>query len=185
MNATPPQDHDHSSYEPVFSYGHLRAHYLQSDMGSGSVHIRQFVRAEHLATLREHLLADRATLTTTPNTLLQVSLSAISCQCLWELQSGIMLRVLENISGLFNLLPDTHCKQTSLLLPPVTHAGIGQWHDPNTRLAAALVLVINLDNGDADLCVNADALSRVTTGSTSSLQVTYWQHYGDTAGVSA
>lgn len=184
MNATPPQDHDHSSYEPVFSYGHLRAHYLQSDMGSGSVHIRQFVRAEHLATVREHLLADRTILSATPNTRQQVFLSAISCQCLWELQSGIMLRVLENISGLFNLLPDTHCKQTSLLLPPVTRAGIGQWHDQDTRLAAALVLVINLDNGNADLCIQAEALSLVPTGS-ASLQVTYWQHHGDTAGAQA
>src|SRR6478609_5578831 len=87
-------------YEPLFSYGHLRAHYLNSDTSSGTIPIKQFVRPEHCAELLENLIHDSRILTSNDNTLPQRELSAVSRQCLWELHSGIMIRVLENISGL-------------------------------------------------------------------------------------
>ncbi|HSC75793.1 MAG TPA: hypothetical protein VLB90_06125 [Pseudomonadales bacterium] len=164
-----------NSYESLFGYGHLRAHYLGSDMTTGSLHVTQFVRTEHLAILRDNLLIDRAILSHGSNTLLQRQITPVSRQCLWELQSGIMLRVLENITGLHNLLPDTHCKQTRLLLPPDT-TGLHQWHTPDTRLDVALVVVIQLDNGNAQLCTNAQSLDTTSTGN-ASLQVSYWQHH--------
>lgn len=174
----PAQD---KSHETLVSYGHLRGHYLQSDMGAGHLHIRHFLRPEYVTVIREQLLADRALLTTSPNTRLQTALSPVSRQCLWELQSGIMLRVLENITGLSNLLPDTHCKQSGLLLPPVTQAGIGDWQDADTGLAAVLVLVIQLDTGDAELCTRPDTLHKTGTGS-AALQITYWHHDAANAG---
>lgn len=161
-------------YEPLFSYGHLRANYIGSDMASGSLRVTQFVRHEHIATLRDNLLADRALLSSGKNTLSELNLSPVSRQCLWELQSGIMLRVLENITGLHNLLPDTRCKQTRLILPPDT-AGLHNWHDADTDLDITLVLVIQLDSGDVQFCTDAQSLANTSTGS-ASLQVSYWQH---------
>lgn len=163
------------SHDTLVSYGHLREHHLDSDMGTGRLHIPHFLRPEYVAVIREQLLADHSILTTSPNTRLQTALSPVSRQCLWELQSGIMLRVLENITGLANLLPDTHCKQTRLLLPPTTQADIGNWHDPETGLAAVLVLLIRLDSGDAELCTRPDTLHKVAIGS-AALQITYWHH---------
>ena len=175
MTATRQPTHETSGYEALISYGHLRAHYLGSDITSGALHVNQFLRPEHLETLRESLLQDRAILLSADNALLQRELTPVSRQCLWELQSGIMLRVLENITGLHNLLPDTRCKQTRLLFPP-SLPGLDNWQDPDTRLDAALVLVIRLDRGDAEFCTTAQALAKVVAGSTATLQVTYWQH---------
>lgn len=161
--------------ESLFSYGHLRGHYLHSDMGSGLLHIDQFVRPEHVEALRAQLLAERDIFTTSPNTALQPQLSPLGRQCLWELQSGIMLRVLENITGLHHLLPDTHCRASTLLLPPATHAGLSEWRDAPTGLHAALVVVIALVDGSAVLCTRADTLASVAIGE-GALQVAYWQH---------
>lgn len=175
MTSTKQSTSETSGYDPLFGYGHLRANYIGSDMASGSLHVTQLVRPEHLVTLRDHLLIDRAILSSGKNTQLQRKITAVSRQCLWELQSGIMLRVLENITGLHNLLPDTHCKQTCLLLPP-TMTGLSQWCDPDTSLDVALVLVIQLDNGDAQLCTSAQSLDKISIGN-ASLQVSYWQHH--------
>lgn len=180
MTATAQPTYETSGYEALISYGHLRAHYLGSDITSGILHVNQFLRQEHLETLRESLLQDRAILISADNALLQRELNPVSRQCLWELQSGIMLRVLENITGLHNLLPDTRCKQTRLLFS-TSMPGLDNWQDPDTRLDAALVLVIRLDQGDAEFCTTPQALAKVLTGN-AAIQVTYWQHHAAVTG---
>ncbi len=169
-------------YEPLFSYGHLRAHYLNSDTSSGNIHIRQFVRPEHCAELLENLTRDSRILTSNNNSTSQRELSAVSRQCLWELHSGIMIRVLENISGLHHLLPDTHCKQTHLVLNFPTSATNIKWHDPDTCLDVALILTIDLHSGDAHICTKKHALDNLIINDTS-LQAIYWQHNSETSGI--
>lgn len=183
MSAIPPKDAEQSQYEPLFSYGQLRGHYLNSDMSKGLLHIGQFARPEHLALLRSSLSTDSNALTPSPDAASLLSLSPVSRQCLWELHSGIMLRVLENITGLFNLLPDTYCKQSRLLLAG-EKSGLGEWRDRSTGLSAVLVVVLQLDSGSADLCTSAEVLPLVKTES-AALQITYWQHHPDNAGATS
>lgn len=174
-NASTPL-HDISSYKTLFCYGHLRGHFLHANMSSGKLHIDQFIRPESLAELKTQLVGNQAILTQTPNTPLQRDLAPMSRQCLWELQSGIMLRALENVTGLNNLLPDTHCKATRLLLPPDdTSLSLAKWHDAITKLDVALVLVILLDQGDAILFTTPEAL-KSTAIDTAAFQITYWQN---------
>jgi hypothetical protein len=167
--------HDSNGYKTLFGYGHLRGKFLHSDMSGGKLHIDHFVRPEFLSELREQLITNQDILTQTPNTTLQRDLAPASRQCLWELHSGIMLRALENITDLTNLLPDTHCKSTRLLFPSGTGMPLAQWHDPSTKLDVALVLVILLDQGDAMLFTTPDAFS-ATSISSVALQVTYWKN---------
>lgn len=174
--------HEIKSYEPLFNYGHLRGQYLNSVMTDGYLYIKQFVRPEHISTVREQLAADKNILSSTGKTELQRKLSPVSRQCLWELHSGIMLRVLENITGLHNLLPDTYCKQTHLLPASSEKITLNSWHDPSSGLDAALVLIIQTSGGDAEFCTTAEALAKITTDNFA-LQVTYWQHNVKIAGV--
>jgi hypothetical protein len=174
-----------NGYEPLFSYGHLRGHYVGSDMTCGALHVEQFVRPEHLSALRETLVADHVVMSPSSDAAVQQRKAMpITRQCLWELQSGIMLRVLENITGLHNLLPDTRCKQTRIVFAPSEQPKIETWHDPDTGLDVALVLVIQLNNGDAEFSTNAKSLTEVVTSCTA-LQVSYWQHKFEMTGVSA
>ena len=170
------------NYKPLFSYGHLRGQYLNNVMTDGYLYITQFIRPEHISTLREQLVANKNILSSTSKTELQRKLSPVSRQCLWELHSGIMLRVLENITGLHNLLPDTYCKQTHLLPASSEKITLNSWHDPSSGLDAALVLIIQLDSGNAELCNTADALAKITTKNIA-LQAIYWQHNVQTAGL--
>lgn len=163
-----------NSHESLFGYGHLRAHYIGSNMANGFLHVTQFVRPEHLTTLRDNLLVDHAILSLGNNTLLQRQITPVSRQCLWELHSGIMLRVLENITGLQNLLPDTHCRATCLLSNP-ENALANNWHEIHTGLRAALMLVIDIDSGDAIFCTNETALASIKIKDYA-LQATYWQY---------
>ncbi len=181
MTASKKLTHDTEDYEPLFSYGHLRGHYFNSVIADGHLCVKQFVRPEHISILREQLIANEYILSFTSNTELQRGLSPVSRQCLWELHSGIMLRVLENITGLQNLLPDTHCKQTRLLPTPSEKTVLNTWHDANSHLDAALVLIIQTSSGDADFCTTAEALAKITTNDLA-LQVTYWQHNMKIAG---
>ena len=174
--------HEIDDYEPLFSYGHLRGQYLNSAMTDGYLHIKQFVRPEHISILREQLVANKNILSSTSKKELQRKLTPVSRQCLWELHSGIMLRVVENITGLHNLLPDTYCKQTHLLPTSSEKITLNSWHDPSSCLDAALVLIIQLDSGNAELCNTAEALAKITTKNIA-LQVTYWQHNMQAAGV--
>jgi hypothetical protein len=173
MNTKPASSKEAERYEALFSYGHLRANYFGSDLGSGKLHVKKFLRPECLKALREDLVGNSVILTKSPNTELQASLSPISRQCLWELHSGIMIRTIENITNISNLLPDTRCKQSRLLLSE-GDPDIGNWHDPETRLGAALVLVLYLTSGDAFICTNPHALATVST-EFPSLHMTYWQ----------
>lgn len=173
--------HRTGDYEPLFSYRYLRDQYLNSAMTDNYLHIKHFVRPEHISILCEQLIADKNILLSACNTELQRALSPVSRQCLWELHSGIMLRALENITGLHNLLPDTYCKQTRLLPSSSEKIALESWHDPDSCLDAALVLIIHLCSGDTEFCTTADALAKITTNS-SALQITYWQHNTKTQG---
>lgn len=174
MNTKPASSKEAERYEALFSYGHLRANYFGSNLGSGKLHVKRFLRPECLQALREDLIGNSVAFTRSPNTELQASLSPISRQCLWELHSGIMIRTIENITNACNLLPDTHCKKSKLLLSEADQPDIGNWLDPETRLGAALVLVLCLSSGDAFICTNPHALATVST-MPPSLQITYWQ----------
>ena len=174
--------HEIDNYEPLFSYGHLRGQYMNSVMADGYLHVKQFVRHEHISILREQLIADKHILSPASNAKLQRKLSPTSRQCLWELHSGIMLRVLENITGLHNLLPDTYCKKTHLILSSSKKIALNSWHDKSSCLDAALVLIIQLNSGNAEFCNTAEALAK-TTADNAALQITYWQHNIKIAGL--
>lgn len=164
-----------NDYEPLFGYGQLRGVYLNSDMSTGQLHIKQFVREEHVTLLREALLSDRHIFMKSPNTLQQAGLSPVSRQCLWELHSGIMLRVLENITGIHNLLPDTHCHSTELLPAPCTDCTGTAHETPTTGLVNAITILLLLDSGDALLCTDDQLLENIRCDSPV-LRVSYWQH---------
>jgi hypothetical protein len=139
-----------STHENLFSYGTVRAlHASDTPVATYEMHIPEFVRSDLLAGLRTALVADTQILTTTPNTTLQNFLSPLSRQCMWELHSGIMLRLLENITGIRNLLPDTHCRHSCLL--PLEQALVQDTvkNDIETGLDISLVLLLCLDHGDA------------------------------------
>ncbi len=164
------------THELLFSYGQIREHYAKHGPNTADpLRIEHFIRREHLPLLNRSLRDDGPIFTHRPNTLLQINLSPVSRQCLWELHSGIMLRLLENITGLTNLLPDTHCKQ-SFLLPKdrATPLPIA-WHDANTGLTAALIMFLQLDTGDAVICRSTDSAHSINP-SMNTLQITYWQH---------
>ncbi|MEZ5540398.1 MAG: hypothetical protein R3E63_10745 [Pseudomonadales bacterium] len=159
------------SHKALFSYGHMRAHYTGRGIdANNSLLIEQFIRPENLTNLREALLQDQAIFSECPNTYLQSHLSPISRQCLWELQSGIMIRLLENITLLDNLLPDTHCRYSFLSLK-----NSKPYQSSNKNDAAAtptLVLHIDLDSGGAKLIIN----TRQFPLQENVLQFCYWQH---------
>jgi hypothetical protein len=170
-----------TTYDTLFSYGHLRANYLNSDMTLGKLSIKKFLRLDHLDVLRKELIKDSAILTKTPNTDFQVALSPISRQCLWELHSGIMIRTIENITNIPNLLPDTHCKQSRLLLASsANNAGIASWHNTETQQEVAIALIIFLDSGDAVICTDYKILSEVLISS-DILQIIYWKKIAEIA----
>lgn len=171
----PVQANPVDAYEPLFSYGHLRGRYAGSKLSAGMLAIPQFARPEHLATLREHLLKDQAIFTLQPNTRAQLGLSPVSRQCLWELHSGIMLRVLENITGIHHLLPDPHCRHSGFVLTGQPIPLPSTWRDDATGLEAALVILLRLDNGEATLCTTPQAV-RLSTVSSATLCMSYWQH---------
>lgn len=175
-----------SSHENIFSYGTIRALHASDTSGpQHELHIHEFVRHDMLPELRSALLGDTEILTTTPNTRMQNLLSPVSRQCLWELHSGIMLRLLENITCTKNLLPDTHCKKSRLL--PLqealaTSGGTVNTIDSETGLHVALELLLLLESGDA-IIRNLDVPSNtgsVASGETDSdeeydvLKITYW-----------
>ena len=166
-----------TKHETLFSYNHLRANYLNSDMRSGRLLIKRFLRIDYLKVLHKELVKDYEILKKTPNTDSQIFLSPISRQCLWELHSGIMIRVIENITSTINLLPDTHCKQSRLLLTPYK-SGISSWHDTETQQEIAIVLTIFLDSGDAEMCTNHKTQSEALIKS-NALQIVYWKKIPD------
>ena len=164
-----------NDYEPLFSYRILRDQYLNSLMTDGHLCVKQFVRSKHVSSLYEQLLADRNILLSGHCVELQRALSPVSRQCLWELQSGIMLRALENITGLCNLLPDTYCKQTRFLPNSSGKIFLESWRDEKFCLDTVLVLIIQLHSGNAEFFTTTDALAKITI-SDPALQITYWQH---------
>lgn len=166
-------------YEALFSYGYLRTHYLASDISSGKLLVNRFIRPESLQLLSNELLKDSHLLTRN-NTTLQFKLSPLSRQCLWELHSGIMIRILENITKISNLLPDPHCTESMLYPHPSAKFKLHNWVNPDTNLEAGLVLIINLGNGDAHFCSTALALQQISIDAPS-LQLTYWRN-NQTAG---
>ena len=161
-----------SSHDNLFCYGQIRAAHASGSLAlQGKLHIKEFVRHDILTTLKDALLSDRETLTTNPNTSKQTSLSSPSRQCLWELHSGIMLRLLENITGTRNLLPDTHCKQSRLLQrgDPV----ISNMQDTDAGLQASLVLLIMLNTGAAIIANASNSTADIATDA-NTLKIVYW-----------
>lgn len=161
------------STDTLFLYSRLREDYLNSDMQQGKIIINNFLRIDYLEALRKELVKDYKILSTTPNTKLQISLSPISRQCLWELHSGIMIRAIEKITNINNLLPDTHCKNSRLLLA-LSNPNIAQWEIPATQQEIAVVLIIFLDRGDAAIFTNKKSLAEIVITS-NALQIIYWK----------
>ena len=178
MIASEQTNEDSVGYEPIFSYGHLRANYTGSEINNGLLPVSQFVRKEHVAALHEALLLDKDNLATA-SAMAQRNITPVTRQCLWELQSGIMIRVLENITGLHNLLPDSRCKQSQIALASnATALQLPVQKDPETGLTSALLVLIQLHTGNAYLCTSASKPDCIKSeGDT--LCVTYWQHKPD------
>ncbi|HQQ63756.1 MAG TPA: hypothetical protein PLF22_09310 [Pseudomonadales bacterium] len=173
------------THENLFSYGPVRAlHAAATPVPGYELHVHEFIRRDVLLALRDALSADADILTTMPNTGLQNLLSPLTRQCLWELHSGIMLRLLENITGIKNLLPDTHCKQSCLLPRGEAFAKNPAARDSDTGLHASLVLLLLLDNGDAiirNLSVPSSAGRTIGTDEASAdkknvMKIVYWTH---------
>jgi hypothetical protein len=162
------------NFETFFSYGHMRANYLGSGIKSGNLNIEMFIRPKYIFEIKKNIILDSKVFKECPNTYLQSTLSPISRQFLWEIQSGIMIRLLENITNETNLIPDTHCKQSKLEQNPTNKLRLENWHDPDTNLKAALVLGVSLDNGSAFICKNPSSLGRVSIDSPHII-TTYWQ----------
>ncbi len=165
------------SHKALFSYGHMRAHYTGRGFDTnGCLLIEQFIRPENLAGLSEALKHDRVIFSQCPNTQLQSQLSPIGRQCLWELQSGIMIRLLENITHLENLLPDTHCSESFFAVEDNSIPKSSQKNNGNTT--SALTLTICLNTGNATLTYSSTANSQPLSGNT--LQFCYWQYQNKT-----
>jgi len=151
-------------YKALFSYGHMRATYIPSNFSDqGCLSIAQFVRPEYLEDLRHALINDQAIFLQHPNTQQQSELSPVSRQCLWELHSGIMIRLLENITGISNLLPDTHCQ----------HSGFNAADAPNAY-NPTLLLSICLTTGNAAL-KQTNTPSRNPSEIANTFHMYYWQ----------
>lgn len=166
--------HINENFETFFSYGHIRAKYLGHGIKSGILNIEMFIRPEYIFEIKKHIILDSKILEACPNTHLQSTLSPISRQFLWEMQSGIMIRLLENITNITNIIPDTHCKKSKLEKNPINKLSIENWHDPDTNLKAALVIGVSLNNGNAFICTNPSSLGKVSIESPHII-TTYWQ----------
>ncbi|MEZ5436423.1 MAG: hypothetical protein R3E67_07940 [Pseudomonadales bacterium] len=118
------------------------------------------MRPEYLEDLRHALINDQAIFLQHPNTQQQSELSPVSRQCLWELHSGIMIRLLENITGISNLLPDTHCQ----------YSGFNAADTPNPTL----LLSIGLTTGNAAL-KQTNAAARNPSETANTFYMYYWQ----------
>lgn len=166
------------SLEQLFAYGQTRERYLmkEGEPRRATQHIQQFVRHEHLDTLRQALLRDKALLQqkTTPEW--QLGLSPISRQCLWELHSGILIRLLENISGQTQLLPDAQCRHLSLMDITSGPVSVDSWHDTVSDLPIALYVFIGLDTGEAILYPDKQ---HAITLNEPTLQVAYYHYSGE------
>jgi hypothetical protein len=162
-----------TSHEPLFSYGYLRAHYIGTTISAHEcLAIKNFLRPEHRKATQTALTQDQSIFSTTPNTALQQQLSPISRQFLWELHSGIMLRLLENISGLANLLPDTHCQYSGFLSTTDTRPA-------NTTIA--LILFININTGNATLYLPHLQPQPNIQDTTNNLKISYWRYIAERA----
>jgi hypothetical protein len=144
-----------SEQVPLFSYGKIREQHAaraslitNNDISTAPVHIPQFVRPEFLQSWQNAISCDAPTMSKSLCAETQLALSPISRQSIWELQSGIMLRLLETITGKQGLLPDGHGIFSRFWQPPVIHCGPANWHDSDTGLQGAINLLLLL-NGDA------------------------------------
>lgn len=175
-----------TTLEQIFAYGQTRERYgmKEGEPRRPLQHIQHFVRHEHANTLKHALLHDKDHFRNDHIAALekadlhwQLAISPISRQCVWELHSGILIRLLENITGLTQLVPDAQCRYLQLLdttnqsLVPVN------WHDEATNLPIVLYVFIGLDSGAAMLCPdkNQEIILAEPT-----LQVAYFHYSGET-----
>lgn len=164
------------THEPIFSYGRLRSEYTQAPafQTSGFLEVPLFIRPEALAVTQAALQKDQPIFQETPNTTLQVNLSHTSRQFLWELHSGIMIRTLENITNLQNMLPDTHCHYSNFV---TTDARTYNKHTTNGIAIEniCLYLFINIKNGSAILQSKKHTRAHSTyQGDT--IKICYWEN---------
>lgn len=164
-------------YKALFSYGHMRATHLGQHLSeSEQLVIDQFVRPEYLTALRDVLNHDHTIFSCHPNTLQQRYLSPLSRQCLWELHSGIMIRLLENITGLSNLLADTHCEYSGLAQTLASTASTHELPQPPVALPPTLTVSIDLASGSATLSRAGSAYLLPAVSPNGTLHACYWQH---------
>jgi hypothetical protein len=141
-----------TTLDTLFAYGQTRERY-QLPAGSlpiASRLLRQLVRPEYITSLATALDSDRELLICHRPADSELSLSPITRQCLWELHSGIFLRLLENISGYSNLIPDTHCRHL-IFTQANQPLHLDNWHDTETNLQITAYLCIGLVSGDGSL----------------------------------
>ncbi|HNE26180.1 MAG TPA: hypothetical protein PLH12_03460 [Pseudomonadales bacterium] len=164
-----------TAHEPLFSYGRLRSEHTNADAfkNSGILKILSFIRPEALAVTQAALQKDQLIFQKTPNTTLQVNLSIISRQFLWELHSGIMIRTLENITNMRNMLPDTHCHYSHFVNAD-THTYEKQTIGINIE-NICLYLFINLENGEAILQSTKNTQTK-SIHQGNSVKICYWQN---------
>lgn len=169
----------HMTFDQLFTYGQTREHYAvkPGERINTEREILALVRPEHLATLREAVFHDRAILDNCSGRQWQLRLSPVTRQCLWEMHSGIFLRLLENITGYTQLLPDAKCHFLKLHSQIASTVTTENRQDPETGLPVILYLFLGLDSGNAIL---ASANGNPVTINEPSLQFAFLYFSGNT-----
>ncbi len=147
-----------NTLEMIFTYGRTRDLYAMKEhepLRTFQV-IDQLIRPEYLPVVRNALLADQALIENKSDNQWQLALSPVSRQCVWELHCGIMIRLLETVSGLTHLLADAQCQHMRLIEPPEQRWSTTNWHDTKTELPIALYLLLGIRSGSAILCTEPD-----------------------------
>lgn len=159
----------------LFAYGGLRERYDTQDASHAPVRLEGFVHPDNVAPWWEAIRHDQAILSRAPNTQWQGELSPLSRQALWELHSGIMLRLLEHLAGMSHLLPDTHGHASTPLdgsRPPPAWEAHPAWHIPR-----ALMLWLQPD-GTALLASSVQAATLAAGQAPEAWQLTYYRYAG-------
>ena len=140
--------------------------------------LQQFVKHEHISDLKQAILGDSTVLNEKQDAQWQLQLCPISRQYLWELHSGILIRLIENISGHTHLLPDAQCHYLAVHLDSDNNVLNTLQTDNNTGLPVCLNLYIGLLSGNAILCAESNRSIRLQEPT---LQMAFFSYSGDEA----
>jgi hypothetical protein len=164
--------------ELIFTYGQTRERYAmqENEPPRHFQTIQQFVKHEHLPDLKQSILGDSSVLNGNKDVQWQLQLRPISRQCLWELHSGILIRLIENISGHTHLVPDAQCRYLAIHVASDNSVLNTLQTDNNTGLPVCLNLYIGLLSGSAILCAENNRSIHLQEPT---LQMAFFSYSGD------